>query len=149
MIYLPTILLLPYMNKHFNFQLFLYEIFSWALTLCNIWIKKKFHEMQKKEITLVKSLHVSADVGHRQKAISTEITSKYDIQRLGKIMETLQILWRLLCLYSFVPSFAFNTASALLGMDTYEFRTVFSGILCHSPWRISSGFRDVGSCSPS
>jgi hypothetical protein len=60
-------------------------------------------------------------------------------------METLQILYTFIYEYRVGPSFAFNTAAILLGIDSYKFWTVSSGSLYHSSWRTSSSrFRDVG-----
>jgi hypothetical protein len=43
------------------------------------------------------------------------------------------------------PPFLFNTGAFFLGIGSYKFRTVYTGILYHSSWRTSSKrFRGVG-----
>jgi hypothetical protein len=67
------------------------------------------------------------------------------MQGLYKIMEILQILFIFLYYYGVGPAFVFNTAAILLGMDSYKFGTVCSGILFNYSCRTSSScFSDVG-----
>jgi hypothetical protein len=49
------------------------------------------------------------------------IFNAHDIQRLDKMMETLQILYTFLYYYGVGPPFFFSTAAFLLGMDLYKF----------------------------
>jgi hypothetical protein len=59
----------------------------------------------------------------------------------GKTTDTVHILSLIWCWTIFV----FNTATVLLGTDSYKFWTVSSRTVYHSSWRIpSSYFRDVG-----
>ena len=47
--------------------------------------------------------------------------------------------YTLLYYYRIVPPFASNTTCILLGIDWFKFWTISIALLCHCPWRTSSG----------
>jgi hypothetical protein len=63
----------------------------------------------------------------------------------GKTTNTVHISLLTRC----CTNFAFNTATVLLGMDSYKFWTASGSIIYHSYWRTSSScFRVVGGVNP-
>jgi hypothetical protein len=73
-----------------------------------------------------------------------------DIQGLHKVMETLQILHTFLYKYCVGPSFAFSTATTILGMNWYKFEQTlaeFYNSHREEHLQVTLGMVDVGICS--